>query len=190
MIEMLRRYDTNWIDQPLLGIWILNSGIKIRNRANSSPQSLPQKTLQSSCRLDPRSGLLLILAKAWAFSVSLAHVIWPGSFLFVRSGYPELLLWLATSEPNLQQPWKPTNQTRLGEGVHGALLKRFIIWLQKESHKERILLSRSQDKANKSGLLPSNQVSECTIVLLTFFENSCQKPSCIKTNLNKKCVSL
>ena len=56
----------------------------------------------------------------------MAQVIWPASFLYVCSGKPELFLLLASSEPNLQQPWKPTNKTRLGEGAYGALLKKYL----------------------------------------------------------------
>lgn len=78
----------DWRDQGALAVWhklywsdssrnldIEQSGIKIGNRADSSPQQHPEKTFQSSHSVDPQSGLVLILTKAWPFSVSLAHVV-------------------------------------------------------------------------------------------------------------------
>ena len=62
------------IEQIKLSIGILNRVAPKSERADSPPQELPKQTLQNSCRLDPQR-LALTFTKAWAFSISRAHVI-------------------------------------------------------------------------------------------------------------------
>lgn len=63
------------IEQIKLSIGILSRVAPKSERADSPPQELPKQTLQNSCRLDPQRGLALTFTKAWAFSISRAHVI-------------------------------------------------------------------------------------------------------------------